>query len=225
MGEKVSFKANGGDGEGYLAKPAFGKGPAVVVIQEWWGLVPHVMDVCDRLAKEGFVAIAPDLYHGKTTTAPDEAGRLLMELDVERANAEIGGAGDYLLSRPECSSKRFGVVGFCMGGALAQYAATSHAKVGAAVSFYGGFKKAVPRWENLRAPILLIYGEMDDSVPASGAAPLEKKLREMGKTVETVIYRGAPHAFFNDSRPQVYREECARDAWKRTVDLFKANVG
>ena len=223
MGEKVSFTSNGHACEGYLARPAFGKGPGVVVIQEWWGLVPHVMDVCDRFAKEGFVAIAPDLYHGKTTTAPDEAGRLLMELDVERANAEIGGAAAHLLSRPECSSTSFGVVGFCMGWELAQYAATSLPKVGAAVSFYGGFKKVPLKWENLTAPILLIYGEMDDGVPASEAAPLEKRLKGMGKSVETVIYRGAPHAFFNDTRPQVYREECARDAWTRTLDLFRAN--
>ena len=224
MGEKVSFASNGHTCEGYLAKPALGKGPGVVVIQEWWGLVPHIMDICDRFAKEGFVAVAPDLYHGQTTTAPDEAGRLLMELDVERASAEIAGAGAFVLSRPECSSKSFGVVGFCMGGALAQYAATTNDKVGAAVSFYGGFRKVPIRLENLKAPALLIYGERDESVPAADAAPLEKKLREMGKQVETVIYRGAPHAFFNDSRPQVYREECARDAWNRTVDLFKKHV-
>jgi carboxymethylenebutenolidase len=224
MGEKVTFASGGHTCEGYLAKPALGKGPAVVVIQEWWGLVPHVMDICDRFAKEGIVAVAPDLYHGKTTTAPDEAGRLLMELDVEKANAEIAGAGDYVLSRPECSSKSFGVVGFCMGGALAQYAATSNPKVGAAVSFYGGFKKVPLRWESLAVPILLIYGELDDGVPASEAAPLEKKLKEMGKKAETMIYRGAPHGFFNDSRPTQYREECARDAWKRTVDLFKKHV-
>jgi len=224
MGEKVTFPSDGHTCEGYLAKPAFGKGPAVVVIQEWWGLVPHIMDICDRFAKEGFVAVAPDLYHGKTTKAPDQAGRLLMELDVMRANAEIAGAADYVLSRPECSSKTFGVVGFCMGGALAQYAATSNAKVGAAVSFYGGFKKVPLAWENLKAPILLIYGELDDGVPASEAAPLEKKLKELGKTVDTEIYRKAAHAFFNDTRPEVYSEECARDAWKRTVDLFRANV-
>ena len=224
MGEKVTFPSDGHTCEGYLAKPAFGKGPAVVVIQEWWGLVPHIMDICDRFAKEGFVAVAPDLYHGKTTKAPDQAGRLLMELDVMRANAEIAGAADYVLSRPECSSKTFGVVGFCMGGALAQYAATSNAKVGAAVSFYGGFKKVPLAWEKLNAPILLIYGELDDGVPASEAAPLEKKLKELGKTVDTEIYRKAAHAFFNDTRPEVYSEECARDAWKRTVDLFRANV-
>ena len=224
MGEKVTFASNGHTCEGYLAKPALGKGPAVVVIQEWWGLVPHVMDICDRFAKEGFVAVAPDLYHGQTTTAPDQAGRLLMELDVEKANSEVVGAGNFVLSLPECSSKSFGVVGFCMGGALVQYAATSNPKVGAAVSFYGGFKKVPLRWESLAAPILLIYGELDAGVPASEAAPLEKKLKELGKNAETMIYRGAPHGFFNDSRPTQYRDECARDAWKRTIDLFRANL-
>jgi len=224
MGEKVAYPSGEHICEGYLARPVFGRGPGVVVIQEWWGLVPHVMDLCDRFAKEGFVAVAPDLYHGKTTTAPDEAGRLLMELDVEKANTEIAAAASFVLSRPECSSKRFGVVGFCMGGALAQYAATSIPNVGAAVSFYGGFKKVPLNWEKLKAPILLIYGEMDDGVPASEAAPLEKKLKELGKKAETMIYRGAPHGFFNDSRPAQYREECAHDAWKRTLDLFRANL-
>jgi carboxymethylenebutenolidase len=224
MGEKVSFTVNGQKGEGWFAKPASGKGPAVVVIQEWWGLVPHIKDVTDRFAKEGFVALAPDLYHGKTTTSPDQAGRLLMELDVERAGREIAAAGAYLLNRPECSSKTIGVVGFCMGGALAQYAATSNPSVGAAVSFYGGFKKVPLRWENLSGPILLIYGEKDEGVPPSEAKPLEDKLKALGKKVETIIFRGAPHGFFNDTRPGVYREECAKDVWQRTVAHFRAHL-
>lgn len=224
MGEKVSFIVNGHRGEGWFAKPASGKGPAVVVIQEWWGLVPHIQDVAERFAKEGFVALAPDLYHGKTTTSPDEAGRLLMELDVDRAGREIAGAGAWLLARPECSSKAFGVVGFCMGGALAQYAATSLPAVGAAVSFYGGFKKVPLAWENLSAPILLIYGEKDEGVPASQAKPLEDKLKGLGKSVETLVFRGASHAFFNDTRPTVYSEECAKDAWQKTLAHFRAHL-
>jgi carboxymethylenebutenolidase len=167
MGERVEFPSNGHTCSGYLAAPESGKGPAVVVIQEWWGLVPHIEDLVNRFAREGFVAVAPDLYHGKTTKSPDDAMKLLMELDVERAGKEIAGAGNYLLSRPECSSSKYGVVGFCMGGALAQYAATVDPQnVGAAVSFYGGFKKVKPTWEDLRAPLLLFYGEDDKSVPA-----------------------------------------------------------
>src|SRR5207248_4772840 len=124
MGQRVEFPSNGQTSSGYLAAPASGKGPAIVVIQEWWGLVPHIEDIVERFAKEGFLAIAPDLFHGKTTKSPDEAGRLLMELDADRAEREIAGAGEYLLGRAECTSKTFGVVGFCMGGALAQYTAT-----------------------------------------------------------------------------------------------------
>lgn len=225
MGEKLSFTLNGQKTQGWFAKPASGKGPALVVIQEWWGLVPHVLDVTDRFAKEGFLAFAPDLYHGKTTTSPDEAGRLLMEIDVSRAGREIAGAGAYLLQRPECMTQKFGVVGFCMGGALAQYAATTNPNVGAAVSFYGGFQKVPLDWRHLASPLLLIYGGKDQSVPASGAKPLEEKLKALGKTVETVVYPDAGHAFFNDSRPNVYDPKASADAWTRTLaHLRKALV-
>lgn len=224
MGERLSFTVTGQKVDGWFAKPESGRGPAVIVIQEWWGLVAHIQDVVDRFAKEGFVAFAPDLYHGKTTTSPDEAGRLLMELDIERVGREIAATGTYLLARPECSTKSFGVVGFCMGGALAQYAATTNPNVGAAVSFYGGFKKVPLRWENLSGPILMIYGEKDDGVPASGAKPLEDKVKALGKKIETIVFRGASHGFFNDTRPTVYSEECAKDAWQRTLAHFRAHL-
>ena len=220
MGQRVEFPSNGHTCQGYFA----GEGPAVVVIQEWWGLVPHIEDVVERFAAAGFAAIAPDLYHGKTTKSPDEAGKMLMELDVERAEKEIAGAADYVLGRPECTSKTFGVVGFCMGGALAQYAGTKNAKCSAVASFYGGFKKVHPDWENLRGPILLIHGENDKGVPASGGRELEQKLRALGKDVELVVYPNADHAFFNDARPEVYNAEAAGDAWKRTLELFRNNV-
>ena len=224
MGDRITFTINGQKGQGWLSKPASGKGPAVVVIQEWWGLVPHVMDVTDRFGSEGFGGFAPDLYHGKTTTSPDEAGRLLMELDVERAGREIAGAGAYLLQRPDCTSKKFGVVGFCMGGALAQYAATSNPNVGAAVSFYGGFKKAPVDWKYLASPLLLIYAGKDTGVPASDAKPLEEKLKAMGKTVETVVYPNAGHAFFNDARPNVYDPKASVDAWLKTLAHLRKSL-
>ena len=224
MGKKVEFPSNGHTCQGYLATPASGKGPAVVVIQEWWGLVEHIQDVVDRFAAEGFLAIAPDLYHGKTTTSPDEAGRLLMELDAERAAREIAAAGDYLLQQPKCSSKKYGVVGFCMGGALAQYAATKDADhVGAMVSFYGGFKQVEPDWASLQAAALLIYGEKDRGVPPENGRQLEAKLEALGKNYEVVIYPDADHAFFNDTRPN-YQPEAAADAWRRTLELFRRTL-
>ena len=225
MGERVGFPSNGHTCNGYLALPQSGKGPGVVVIQEWWGLVPHIEDLCERFAREGFVAIAPDLYHGKTTKSPDDAGKMLMELDVERAESEIAGAGDYVLSRPECTSQKYGVIGFCMGGALAQYDATkNHAKVGAAVSFYGGFKKVATRWEDLEAPILLVYGEDDKGVPADQGRELAEKLKKLGKQVEIVVYPHANHAFFNDARPEVYNAEAGGDAWRRTIEWFRCSL-
>ncbi len=221
MGERVEFPSNGHTCSGYFA----GKGPAVVVIQEWWGLVPHIEDLVDRFAGAGFAAIAPDLYHGKTTKSPDEATKMLMELDVERAGKEISGAGAYLLQRPECTSSKYGVVGFCMGGALAQYAATVDPDhVGAAVSFYGGFKKVPTQWEKLAAPLLLIYGENDKGVPAEQGRELAEKLRGMGKDVDLVIEPDADHAFFNDTRPEVYNEDAAAHAWRRTLDLFRRSL-
>jgi carboxymethylenebutenolidase len=221
MGERVEFPSNGHTCSGYFA----GEGPAVVVIQEWWGLVPHIEELVERFAGAGFAAIAPDLYHGKTTTSPDEAGKMLMELDVERAAKEIAGAGRYLLQRPECTSKKYGVVGFCMGGALAQYASTYDAEnVGAAASFYGGFKKVSPDWEKLEAPILLIYGENDKGVPPENGRELEQKLRDLGKQVEVAVYPNADHAFFNDTRPAVYNEDAAAEAWKRVLDLFRRSL-
>jgi carboxymethylenebutenolidase len=111
-----------------------------------------------------------------------------------------------------------------MGGALAQYAATSNPNVGAAVSFYGGFKKCPLDWKHLAAPLILIYGGKDTGVPASDAKPLEEKLKALGKTVETVVYPDAGHAFFNDSRANVYDAKASRDAWIRTLALFRSSL-
>jgi len=220
MGSKIEFPSNAHTCNGYFAAPKSGKGPGVVVIQEWWGLVPHIEDIVERFAKEGFAAVAPDLYHGKTTKSPDEAGRMLMELDADRAEREIAGAGEWLLKQPACSSKNYGVVGFCMGGALAQYAGTKEPNAGAVVSFYGGFRKLQMDWKNLRGPILLIYGETDANVKPD--PELEKRLKSMGKNVQVVVYPDAGHAFFNDTRKEVYRPRQAADAWKRTIDLFRS---
>jgi len=223
MGQRVEFPSNGHTCQGYFAAPN-GKGPAVVVIQEWWGLVPHIEDLVERFAREGFVALAPDLYHGKTTKSPDEAGKMLMEMDAERALQDISGAGAYLMQRPECSSKTFGVVGFCMGGALAKYTATKDKNVGAAVSFYGGFKRVDYDWENMSAAILLIAGEIDRGVPAKGEKELTEKLQSMGKKAEVHTYPDADHAFFNDTRPEVHNKDASADAWRRTLAFFRANI-
>ena len=224
MGEMVEFPVNGGSIEGYESTPELGGGPGVVVIQEWWGLVDHIKDVCDRFAAAGFVALAPDLYHGKTTKSPDQAGKLMMALRIDEVEKELKGAVDYLLKHDAVTSKKIGIVGFCMGGALSLYAATKNENIGASVVFYGGHPNVKPDLPNLHAPVLGLYAEKDAFVTPQIAHELENKLNELGKEIEVHIYPGADHAFFNDARPEVYDAEAAADAWRRTVEFLKQRL-
>ena len=131
-GQMVEFASNGAKAGGYLAIPEKGTGPGVIVIQEWWGLVDHIKDVCDRFAREGYVALAPDLYHGESTKSPDEAGKLMMALRVDEAEKDLRGAMQYLLNHEATTGTRVGVIGFCMGGALSLYAQARTRKLGRA---------------------------------------------------------------------------------------------
>ena len=218
-GEMVEFQSNGGTASGYLSLPASGKGPGVIVIQEWWGLVEHIKDVCDRFAAEGFVALAPDLYHGKSATSPDEAGKLMMALRIDEAEKDLRGAADYLLDHGATGSK-VGTVGFCMGGALSLYAATKNEQVGACVVFYGGHPNVKPDLPNLRAPVLGLYAGRDGFVTPESVRQLEQRLKELGKSAEIHIYPEADHGFFNDQRPTVYNEAVAKDAWGRVLKFY-----
>ena len=224
MGEMVQFPFAGGTTSGYLAKPPHGSGPGVVVIQEWWGLVDHIKDVCDRFAAEGFVALAPDLYHGKTTKSPDEAGKLMMALRVDEAERDLGAAVEYLVTEDSTASEKVGVVGFCMGGALALYAATKNTNIGACVVFYGIHPNVKPDLPNLEAPVLGLYAEKDGFVTPAVVHDLENQLKALGKQAEFKIYRGTDHAFFNDTRPEVYNAEAATDAWQRTTEFLRQNL-
>jgi len=224
MGEMVQFPFAGGDTGGYLATPKQGNGPGVIVIQEWWGLVDHIKDVCDRFANEGFVALAPDLFHGKTTKSPDEAGKLMMALRIDGAEKDLTAAGEYLLTHDSSTSKSVGVVGFCMGGALALYTATKNPSVGACVVFYGGHPKVKPDLPNLHSPVLGLYAERDDFVTPDSVHKLERELKALNKQIETHIYPGADHAFFNDTRPEVYNAAAAGDAWQRTVQFLREHL-
>ena len=224
MGELVEFKSNGGTDSGYLAIPRAGRGfqpgPGVIVIQEWWGLVDHIKDVCERFAEAGFVALAPDLYHGQTTTSPDEAGKLMMSMRIDEAEKDISGAIEYLLNHDAVTGDKVGVVGFCMGGALALYTATKNPNVGACVVFYGGHPNVKPDLPNLQSPVLSLSGDKDKSVTPDVVHTLEQQLKSLGKQVDVIIYPGADHAFFNDTRPTVYVPEAATDAWQRTIDFL-----
>ncbi len=224
MGGNVEFQSNGSRTSGYLAVPESGSGSGVIVIQEWWGLVDHIKEVCDRFAAEGFVALAPDLYRGKIATSPDEAGKLMMALRVDESEKDLAAAVDYLLGHDATSVDRVGTVGFCMGGALSLYAATKNSRVGACVVFYGGHPNVKPDLPNLQSPVLGIYAERDGFVTPASVYELEKQLRTLGKSIEVHIYPGTDHAFFNDSRPEVYDADAAADAWERVVKFLKMNL-
>jgi len=225
MGKMVQFKSNGGTCDGYLATPEGGSGPGVIVLQEWWGLVDHIKDVCDRFAKAGFSALAPDLYHGDMTKSPDEAGKLMMALNIAETEKDLRGAVNFLLSQDACSSSKVGTVGFCMGGQLSLYAACASAdKVGACVIYYGVHPNVKPDLGALQAPVLGFFAEKDGFVTPSVAKDLEGKIKAAGGKVEFHIYPGTDHAFFNDTRKEAYDEKAAKDTWDRTLKFYRANL-
>lgn len=222
-GEMVTFSSNGGQCQGYLAKPDAG-GPGVVVLQEWWGLVDQIKGVADRLAEAGFVALAPDLYHGQSTRSPDAAGKLMMALNIEAAARDLAGSADYLLSLDETRGPRVGSVGFCMGGQLSLYAACHNPGIGACVVYYGIHPKVQPDIPALEAPVLGFFGEKDASVPPQAVRELEAALRDAGKSVEFHIYPQRDHAFFNEVRPDVYHQADAEDTWTRMIQFFRQHL-
>ncbi len=223
-GKTVSYAANGNLASGYLSESQAGTGIGVIVIQEWWGLVDHIKDICDRLAVEGFTALAPDLYHGQTTKSPDEAGKMLMALNISETEKNLRGAVDYLASLPSVSSQKVGAIGFCMGGQLALYAATINSKVGATVNFYGIHPNVKPDYSQLAGPVLGIFGANDKTTPPEVVNKLVADVQVAGKSIEAHTYPDMPHAFFNDTRPTVYNEAAARDAWHKTLAFLRSNL-
>ena len=222
MGEMVEFKSNGGTCTGYLAGTS---GPGVIVIQEWWGLVPHITDIADRFAAEGFVALAPDMYHGEMTDEPDMAGKLLMSMNLATAGKDLSGAVDLLQERT--GRIKVGVTGFCMGGGLALMAACLRPDaIAAAAPFYGGMRPdTVIEWDNLAAVVEGHYAATDRGTAAPEAVKeLEATLRAKGKNATFHVYPGTQHAFFNDTRPEVYDAAVAKTSWDRTLALFRANL-
>lgn len=222
-GQMVTFRSNGEQAEGYLASPpGAGKAPGVIVIQEWWGLVPHIKDVADRFAAAGYVALAPDLFHGKSTREPDEAGKLMMSLNMERAAKDLGGAFDYLKNHDACTGK-IGSVGYCMGGGLSLYLATLQ-PVDACVVYYGALVGAKPDLSRLRGPVLGHYAEHDDWASQDVARGLEKEIRANGQEATFHIYPGTGHAFFNDARPEAYNADASKQSWERTLEFYKRTL-
>jgi carboxymethylenebutenolidase len=214
--ETLSFETANGATTAYVAKPEQATGKAVVVIQEWWGLNAHIKDIAERYAAEGFIAIAPDLYRGKIATNPDEAGKMMHALEIDDGLDTIRNAVDA--SREKYSLTHFGITGYCMGGTYALRAACELEGFSAAAPFYGD----IPEEEVLKkltTPTIFISGTKDAWINPEKVATLEDAAERYELPIHSVKYE-ADHAFFNNTRPEVYDETAARDAWALVVGFF-----
>lgn len=204
------------------------KRPTVIVIQEWWGLTDHIKDIARRYAAEGYVAIAPDLYSRlgyALTTDAGEAGKLMNTLKQEDGLNDLNATVAYLTSAPEVDGTRIGVTGFCMGGSYALMLPCVNPAIKAAVPFYGQVPNPDAPLQKLSAPVLYLYGEDDGWITKADVQRLAAALKKYNKPGEIKTYPGAPHAFFRDTDPSVYRPEAAKDAWGRTKAFFKQHLG
>jgi carboxymethylenebutenolidase len=228
MGEMVSFASNGGTSEGYLAVPENPNGSGVIVIQEWWGLVGHVQNVAERFAAQGYLTLAPDLFHGVKTNEPDEAVKLLMGLAMDQAAKDMSGAAAYLADRDEVTTGEVGTVGFCMGGSLALWSGTLSDHIVAAVGFYPAmpWERMSPQWSNYNGKIAVIHcSEEDGTSAAPGIQQAKQAIEGAGGECLIYDYAGTQHAFFNDERPEVYDAAASENAWERTLAVLSTRLG
>lgn len=219
---KIKFSDNGKEVNAYLARPeGVDEAPAVIVIQEWWGLNPHIEDVARRYAREGFIAVAPDLYDGVTTKDSKQAADLMAALKPEQGLEKLRIVLNQLRSMKEVTS--VGVTGFCMGGTFALLLAC-HEQVEASAPFYGDVPVDARVIGKLSCPLLFIGGEKDQWITTAKMKRLETALKQYGKEGEVRVYQGADHAFFNDTRPEAYSKSDAQDAWQRVIDFFNKHL-
>ncbi len=219
----VSMEVKNDAVSGYMSRPGSGNGPAVLVIQEWWGVVPHIRSVVDRLAQAGFVALAVDHFKGVETTEPDEAQKLMMGLKVAVAGAEIAAGAEFLLSLEEVSGSRVGTVGFCMGGGLSLLAPTVSESITAAVAFYPAmpWPDYHPDWTKFSGKAVMIHkAESDEGHAGPRISEYQQAIESEGGEVIVYDYLNSDHAFFNDDRPEVFNAEHSQLAWQRSVEFF-----
>ena len=212
--------------EGHLAKPeGSGPFPAVIVVQEWWGLDNQTKSIADRFAKEGYLAFAPDLYHGELAQLGDGSTAMaLVQKYSSSAPAELARAFDALSKFQDCNG-HVGSVGFCFGGRMSLVLGTLR-PVQAVCTFYGGGMQNVfdQLREKLKAPVLGLFGDKDESIPAGTVEQFDILLDEVGVEHEVIMYPNSGHAFFRDSDPSVYKPEASKDAWERVKGFFAKNL-
>jgi len=222
--EELSFASGGRSVAAHVAVPASGRGRGVVVLHEAWGLDDSVRGVCARLAREGCVALAPDLFDGKIARDVAEAGRLLAGLDDERVLSDLDGAVHALLSHAAVDGAKVGVLGFCMGGHFALVAGARNRRVGAVVDFYGLFPAPPLDLKGLEAPLLAIFAEHDEFIAADAIARLERDLRAAGKRASVLVQPGVHHGFMNETRPDRFDAAAAAGGWDRLLAFLRAEL-
>ncbi len=219
----IEFPTSAGSAPGYLAVPAAEHGPATIVLQEWWGVDEHIRSLCDRLAAEGFYALAPDLYRGETTTQPSEAQQKMMAMSMGQVEKDMCGAADHLASQPGFEGPGVGAVGFCLGGGLAIWAAATCPNIAAAVTYYYVMPHGKPDFSAISCPVLGHFGTADEFIPVEDANKLESELKEAGVDATFHYYEGAGHAFVNDTnRLGTYDAALADLSWERTVSFLRS---
>jgi carboxymethylenebutenolidase len=229
MTQTVEFPSNGSVASGYLVTPPSGSGPGVLVIQEWWGLDSGIKEMAHRLGAAGFVALAPDLYHGELAAHDemDKAAHLMQKLPADRAGRDMSGAVDYLANHASVTSEGIGVVGFCMGGMLSLIIATNRPdRVKAVVPFYGFPQgNTEPDWSKMTAVVSGHMAEHDDYFSPAAARALEAKLRAMGKNVTFTVHPGTGHAFMGPHNALgTLNADLAARIWPQVVSFLHENV-
>ncbi|WP_019870888.1 dienelactone hydrolase family protein [Salinispora oceanensis] len=228
MGDMVTYRCNGGTGGGYLVVPPGGTAsPAVIVIQDWWGLASHVRAVVDRFAEAGFVALAPDLRRGGPANKPEEPRQLLNSGQLDAAAANVAAAADYLAGRPEVAGK-IGCVGFCAGASLALWSVARTERIVATSAFYPRLpgEGMRPEWPEYAGKAAAIHCcEADGTSADPGVQFVRRAIETGGGACQTYDYPGTAHAFFNEDRPENFDQRAAATAWARTLELFRAKLG
>ncbi len=222
----VDLKVNGDNAYAFVAEPDDNaRHPGIVLIQEWWGIEPHIRQLAQRLAAAGFVVAVPDLYHGKIATEPDEAQKMIMMIrgNVERAAKEIIGALETVKVMPNVEPKKLGLMGFCVGGFMTYYVASRYPDLGAVVPFYGaGYDPTPEEVAKVNAPVLAFYGSRDQSVPLEQVRKIERMYKEAGKDITVKVY-DAGHAFINPDHG-MGNEKAAAEAWPLAVNFLKQHL-
>ncbi|MBZ5545049.1 MAG: dienelactone hydrolase family protein [Acidobacteriia bacterium] len=223
--ETVAFKSGDETATGYLAVPdSPGRHPALVVIQEWWGLNDWVKEQARKFAEEGYVALAPDLYRGQVATDPAMAHELSRGMPQDRAVRDLKAAFDFLSARSDVNKDKIGSVGWCMGGGLSLQLAVHEPRLAACVVNYGAMPTDPADIGKIQAPVLGNFGAEDRGIPPTSVKAFGEAMDAAAKSIEVKIYEGAGHAFENPNNKSGYRAEAAADAWKRMVEFFNAKL-